>query len=278
MARRRLGAELKALRQGQESTLEEVALAMDWSLSKTIRIERAARISTNDLKALLHHYRLTNEKVAEELLALAREARRTLHDDHNYDVPREILELIDCESAASNISQFESTFIPGILQTEEYALTVLQYFCGKTSAPEHVAHLVDLRLSRRDLLTIEDAPHFSFIIDEAAILRPVGSPAIMSWQLEHLVTVAELPNVSIRVTPYSAGLHPGIRSSFEVVDQFGYNKVFIEHSCGDILVADPQQTMAYIATFDRIDEVSLGPSRSASRLLQAIDEITEEPS
>ena len=100
--------------------------------------------------------------------------------------------------------------MPGILQTEEYALAVLRLSYGEGSAAERVPALVDLRTRRRDLLISEGAPKFSFLLDESVIRRLAGGPAIMSRQLMHLADQADLPNVTIRVVPFAAGLHPGM--------------------------------------------------------------------
>ena len=101
--------------------------------------------------------------------------------------PAGLLDLIDYEYAASAVSQFEAMFVPGILQTEEYASAVLLNFYGEKSSAERVKALVELRTKRRDLLTSGNAPQFSFVLDESVIHRLAGSPAIMSQQLMHLV-------------------------------------------------------------------------------------------
>ncbi len=117
---------------------------MDWSLSKMNRIEKAKTgISTNDLKALLPLYGITDQERTEELLALAREARQApWWRQYSEVAPTTLLELIDYESAASAISQFEPMFVPGILQTEEYARAVLRTFYGEDSPAERVPALV----------------------------------------------------------------------------------------------------------------------------------------
>ena len=159
-------------------------------------------------------------------------------------------------------------FVPGILQTEEYASAVLQVFYGEKSAAERVAALVDLRTRRRDLLTSENAPKFSFVLDESVIHRLVGSPAITSRQLTHLVSVAELSNVTIQVVPFTAGLHPGMKGPFEVVqfeDTPDENIVFLEGPRGDFISDDPEETDSYLEAFKRIPGQSLGPSDSVGR-------------
>ena len=251
---------------------------MEWSLSKMNRIEKAKTgISTNDLKALLPLYGITDEGRTEELLALARSARQSPWWSRYSDVaPPELIELIEYEYAASAVSQFETMFVPGILQTEEYASAVLHVFYEE-SAPDKVAALVNLRTSRRELVNSENAPNFSFVLDESVIHRVVGSPAITSRQLVHLVEVAEQPNVTIRVVPFAAGLHPGMRGPFEVIqfeDTPDENIVFIEGPRDDIINDDPKETRSYLEAFERITRISLAPADSLDSLRAAAAKLT----
>jgi len=276
--RRRLRTELLAARLKKELTQQQVAKAMEWSLSKMNRIEKAkSGISANDLKALLRLYDVTDKKRIDELATLAREARQSPWWKRYSDVaPPALLELIDYESAASAVSQFETIFVPGILQTEEYASAVLQVYYDETSVPDKVAALVDLRTRRRELVNSENAPMFSFVLDESVIRRLVGSPAITSRQLMHLVDVATQSNVTIRVVPFTAGLHLGMKGPFEIVqfeDMPDENMVFLEGPSDDIIVDDPTETQNYLAAFKRITEISLGPSESLDRLRAAAGEM-----
>lgn len=278
MLRRRLRTELRAARLDNNLTQEQVATAMEWSMSKMNRIEKAkSGISANDIRVLLPYYGITDEKRTEELVTLARAARESPWWSRYKDVaPAKLLELIDYESAASAVSQFEPIFIPGILQTEEYARAVLQVFYDEKSAAERLTAMVDLRTRRRGLLTRENAPHFSFVLDESVVSRVVGSPAVMSQQFHHLANLAKLPNVTIQVVPFTAGLDPGMKGPFEVVqfaDTPDENIVFLEGPRGDIVSDDPKETENYLEAFNRITAASLGPSDSVKRLLQAADEM-----
>ena len=180
---RRLRTELRTARLKSNLTQDQVAKAMEWSLSKMNRIEQAkSRISINDLRALLLLYGIKDKQQAEELLALPRVSQQTPWWRRRYgDVaPEVLLELIDYESAASAISQFETMFVPGILQTEEYASAVLQVFYDEKSSAERLA---ELRTTRRGLLTSENAPQFYFIMDESALCRVVGSDLLRAASL-----------------------------------------------------------------------------------------------
>jgi transcriptional regulator with XRE-family HTH domain len=277
MLRRRLRTELRTARLNKELTQEQVAKAMEWSLSKMNRIEKAKTgISTNDLKALLPLYGITDKERTEELLTLARSARQSpWWSRYNEVAPPDLLELIEYEYAASTVSQFETMFVPGILQTEDYASAILQGFYGEKSSAERVAALVELRTRRRDLLTSENAPKFHFVLDESVIHRLVGSPAITSQQFMHLVSVADLSNVTIQIVPFTAGMHPGMKGPFEVVefeDAPDEKIVFLEGPRGDFISDDPEETDSYLEAFRRITEKSLAP-RDSVALLKAAGEM-----
>jgi transcriptional regulator with XRE-family HTH domain len=279
MLRRRLRTELRTARLNKELTQEQVAKAMEWSLSKMNRIEKAkSGISTNDLKMLLSLYGITDDERTGELLALARAAKQSPWWSRYSDVaPTELLELIEYEYAASAVSQFETMFVPGILQTEDYASAILHGYYGGNSQAERVAAMVELRTRRRELLTSENAPKFHFILDESVIHRLVGSLAVTRRQFTHLTSVAEQSNVTIQIVPFAVGLHPGMKGPFEVVefeDAPDEKIVFLEGPRGDFISDDPEETDSYLGAFRRIAEKSLGPSDSAGRLLKAAGEMT----
>ena len=278
LQRRRLRTELRTARLNRELTQEQVAKAMEWSLSKMNRIEKAKTgISTNDLKALLPLYGITDKKRTEELLDLARAARQPGWWGQYSDVaPGRLLELIDYESAASAVHQFETTFVPGILQTEEYASAILQEFHGGNMPDENVRKLVELRTRRRDLLVGADAPKFSFVLDESVVHRVVGNPAATSKQFRHLVSTAELPSVTIQIVPFTAGLHPGMGGAFEVVefdDTDDENIVYFEDQRGDFISDDPGEASRYLKAFHVIEEKSLTPADSVALLRKAAAEM-----
>ena len=279
LLRRRLRTELRTARLKNNLTQDQVAKAMEWSLSKMNRIEQAkSSISANDLKALLPLYGITDEGQTEELLALARASRQTPWWRGRYsEVASEVfLQLIDYESAASYISQFETAFVPGILQTEEYATAVLQVFYDENSSPERIAALVELRAKRRELLTSENAPQFSFIIDESVVHRLVGSPSVTSRQFIHLIDVAGLPNVTIQVVPFAASVYPGMTGPLKIVefeDSPDESIVFLESPRGDFISDAREETQSYRETFRRIREKSLSPSDSISLLHKSASEI-----
>jgi transcriptional regulator with XRE-family HTH domain len=276
--RRRLRNELRAARLEMGLSQQQVAAAMEWSRSKMDRIEKARTgISANDLKALLPLYGITARGRVEDLLALARAARQAgWWRSYAGVAPGTLLELIDYEDAATAISHFEPMVVPGILQTEEYATAVLRASYGEGEPAERVAALVDLRARRRDLLTADGAPRFSFVLDESVIRRLVGSAVIMRDQLMHLVSLSGLPNVTIQVVPFAAGLHPGTKGPVKVIgfgDEPDEDVAFIEGQRGDVISDDPEEVRSYLEAFKSIARVALGPADSSGLLREAAGEL-----
>lgn len=278
--RRRLRSELRSAREAKGLTQDQVAHEMDWSLSKIIRIEGASSsISANDLKALLSLYGITESERVDSLLTLAKAGReRSWWSAYRDVAPSLLLQLIEYESVASAIRQFETLFIPGILQTEEYARAVIQnYYDDEGPGSDKLRALVELRVRREGLLNSEHSPSFNFMLDEAAVSRLVGGSSVMRSQLRRLIAVAEKPNVTVEIVPFSAGLHPGMRGPFEIiefVDSLDKDIVFVETPRGDIISDDPKETKSYRDAFDRLEKASLGPRDSLALLARIAEEMS----
>jgi hypothetical protein len=130
----------------------------------------------------------------------------------------------------------------------------------------------ELRTKRRELITSEGAPKFSFVLDESVIRRIAGSPAVMSRQLGHLADLAGLANVTIQVVPFAVGLYPGTRGAFKVIEFDGEpdeNVAFLEGPRGDFISDDPAETVDYLEIFKQVAQLALGPSDSAGLLREA---------
>jgi transcriptional regulator with XRE-family HTH domain len=277
--RRRLRVELKKARQTSGLTQDQVAGEMDWSLSKIIRIESASSgISANDLKALLQLYGVKDPGQVDSLVALARAAReRSWWSAYRDVAPQPLLQLTEYESAAQVIRQFESMFVPGILQTEDYARAVIDNYYEEGLSSNQLRALVELRTRRQDVIDAEYPPTFHFILDEAAIRRLVGGPSIMRRQLRRLIEVADKPNISLEVIPFSAGLHPGMKGPFEIIefaDPSDSEIVYLESPRGDIFSDVPEETSKYREDFARLGKASLGPQGSLARIAKVADEMS----
>jgi transcriptional regulator with XRE-family HTH domain len=277
--RRRLRAELKKARQVSGLTQEQVAVEMDWSLSKIIRIEAGASgISANDLRALLQLYGVKDPDRIASLLALARVARERSWWSAYQDVaPQSLLQLIEYESEAHAVRQFETLFIPGILQTEDYARAVLQNHYDEGPGSDQLRVLVELRTRREDLFDAENGPSFHFILDEAVVRRLVVGASVMRRQLRRLIEVANKPNITIEIIPFSVGLHAGMKGPFEIIEFTNPSDsdiVFMEGPRVDIISDDPEEILKYREAFEGLVKASLGPRDSLTLIARIADEMS----
>ncbi|MEV7231805.1 helix-turn-helix transcriptional regulator [Polymorphospora sp. NPDC051019] len=275
VGRRRLRSALRAARERAGYTQEQVIGAMDWSLSKLIRIEAGTvSISTNDLKALLSHYRLTDPEQVSELLELARVARRrTWWSQYKETLPAPFIAYIGLELEASTLSFFQSSGIPGLLQTEGYArATVAAAATTSTVFPideSEIETRVAVRMRRqREMLSRPEPPQVNVVLDEAVLHRQTGGPACIREQLRHLVAMGSEPSMSIQVLPFTAGTYAS-QGSFIVLDFPGSDDapvVYLEGVLAQDIVDRPDLVAPYQQTFQRLREMSLGRDESIATI------------
>jgi transcriptional regulator with XRE-family HTH domain len=266
--RRRLRAELRNARTAADLTQDQVAEAMEWSPSKIIRIEAGSvGVSANDLKALLELYHITDPKRVDELLALARVARE--RSTTYKGASPQLLQFVDYEAAASAIHMFQTLLVPGLLQTEEYARTVIRTL--KPDVPEaEVEALVRLRMKRQELLARTDPVELLFVVDEAVIRRQVGGEDVMRRQVRHLVEMANRKNVTLEVVRFGAGAHPGMQGPF-VIFEFPDNEdddvLYLETSHGELIIRDePDELATHAERLAALRKLSAKPKDSVAFL------------
>jgi hypothetical protein len=256
---------------------------MDWSQSKLIRIESGqVNISTNDLRALLNHYDIDAERI-ETLVDVARAAREVPRWNIYKDVASpEYIAYLGYEASATIHRNFAPLLMPGLLQTEEYARTVISVIVADD--PRRIDPLVDLRVQRQELLVREPPPDLHFILDEAVIRRVVGGRDIMRRQLSHLQTLAESPNMVIRIVPFVQGMYPRLRVPyvlFEFSEPEDGDVLYIENPQGEYIIREdsPEEevrdsTANYLAAFWKLEQIARREDTS-SLLQHAITELTE---
>ncbi|MGW1145498.1 helix-turn-helix domain-containing protein [Streptomyces sp. NPDC002454] len=207
VARRQLGRNLRQLRQAAGMTKREAADRLEWSESKIWRIEGGkAPLRSMDVQNMCSVYGA--DEAAAGLMELAQESKARAWW-HSYGVPGFDV-YASLEEAAWQIDTYESGLVPGLLQTPDYVRAIARcHYPNLTD--EEVETRVDIRMARQRILTrMDGAPRVRVALDEAALLRPVGSPAVMAAQIGHLVYVAGVRRASIRVVPLSVGVHPGV--------------------------------------------------------------------
>lgn len=281
--RRQLGRHLRDLRMGQKLTVRKAAAALEWSEAKIWRIETGqTSLRSLDVEAMCNVYGAPPE-LAKSLMALAKETKaRGWWHSYGDVIPEDFDLYIGLEEAASQLAWYESELVPGLLQTEDYARTLIRA-ANPADDDEEIERRVHVRTARQALLTRATAPPtLTVVLNEAILRRPVGGEKVMAGQLERLVETSELPNVSLRVMPFSVGLHTGIMSGPFVILRFPVNgdgreseppTVYVDGFTGALYLDKPQEISRYDAAFEDIWGSSLDESTSKDRITHAAREL-----
>jgi transcriptional regulator with XRE-family HTH domain len=215
--RRQLGSTLRKYRIDAGLSVKEVAERLLCSPSKISRIENAQRNATlRDVRDLCNMYGILDELEQKNLMGLARESReRGWWQNSNLDPALET--LIGMEGAAKVISEYEPLLVPGLLQTRDYAEAILDAIHPGDPIIRQPA-AVDVRVKRQQILASASRPAFNVVLDEAALHRTVGGPAVMRMQIGHLMEMAESSIVRLQVVPFSKGAYIGMNSGFTILE------------------------------------------------------------
>jgi len=272
---RRLRYELRRLREQAGLTRDEVARRLEWSGSKISRIETGqSRAQTGDVRDLLDIYGVTDDE-AEALVQLAREARRrgwwTAYNDVFTGT------YVGLEAEASAMRTYEPQIIPGLLETEDYTRALIR--AGLVRAdPAEIERRVEARLARQEILRRPDALAIWAVLDEPAIRRPVGGPAVMSAQLQHLIEVTATPNskITLQILPLAVGSHPGLSGPFVILDfpsAEDPSVVYLETATDGLYLEETAEIERYTLMFDHLRASALSSSESASLIARAAQEM-----
>ncbi|HEX6676308.1 MAG TPA: helix-turn-helix transcriptional regulator [Actinomycetes bacterium] len=262
--RRRLGAELRRLREEAGLTIERVAKSMECSDSKISRIENGQVGATpRDVRDMLELYEVPAPQ-RDALIEIAREARQKGWWHAYRDLSVVVPASIGLEDTATAMRMYAALLVPGLLQTRDYASAVLRALQPGLDA-EEFERWVDLRIRRQSLLEREDAPALWAILDEAALRRPVGGTRVMAEQLRRLGEAAERPNVTLQVLPFGAGEHAGMDGGFTI---FGFSRsadsdvVHLDNTTGDLYLENAEEIRRYNEVFEQLRAAALGPAES----------------
>jgi transcriptional regulator with XRE-family HTH domain len=273
--RRRLGAELRRLRDLAGLTSGEAAARAGWHQSKVSRIETGhSSVRAEDVNLLLDIYAVRDRDVRDLLCTLAGHGhQRGWWHDFREVLPVEYRDFISLETGASRARSLETSVVPGLLQTPGYALALTRDVMPQLS-PREVAALVDVRIARQAVLHQDPPLELAAVLDEAVLRRCVGGPEVMAGQLRWLAQAAELPQVSLQVLPFAAGGHIGVTGSF-VIFSFpriaDLDVVVLDHLTGSLCVDRKEDIAAYTAAFARLCDRAL-PCAESAALISGIGE------
>ncbi|MEU0700823.1 helix-turn-helix domain-containing protein [Streptomyces bacillaris] len=264
--RRRLGAELKRLREKAGVSMEDAAERIGGDKPKISRQENGRQgVSKLEIEALLELYRVSDDRLRTALTTLAREGRRKGWWAQYSDIlPAGFQEGLSIESDAVRILAFQSMLVPGLLQTAEYATEVIR--CADKDAPqEKRASYVEVRKARQEIFTRDNPPQYLCLLDEAALRREVGGPAVMSAQLEKILEVNRPPKLTIQVVPFSQGWHAGADGSFNIYsypDPMDLDVVTLEYLDGALYLEEDKSVSHYQLAFDELRACALSTRQS----------------
>ena len=264
--RRRLGAELRRLREAHSLKLEEVAERLGLAPSTLSRIETGkAPTKSAYLTAMLEMYQVSDPGARKVLVDMAREGHRkgwwSIYDDvlpSGFDI------YVGLEAEASGLRSYETDVVHGLLQTTDYAVAVLRELRPRDSQ-EQIERVVDLRMERQRLLDQDPPLDLWLIMDEGAIRRNIGGPAVMRNQLEHLIQASRWTNVTMQILAFEAGAHAGLIGPFSILEfpeRTDSDVAYTESVGGMIYLEKDREVRACAEAFDRMRATALSPAAS----------------
>jgi transcriptional regulator with XRE-family HTH domain len=266
--RRQLARTLRELRVHAGLTIEAAAPLLDFSASKLSRIENAHQgVDVHIVRSMLDLFDVRGDQWG-EILDLTREAstkgwwRAYGLDDKGY---------VPLEAEASTVRDFTVTYVPGLLQTADYARALFEAALRRRSS-QVLERDVTVRMIRQERLTSADRPLELFaVVEEAALRRPVGGAALMRAQLTRLVEAAALDTVTVQLLPAGIGAHAGIDGAFTVLSFEGLGEpdtAYIEHPMGAAHVDKAEDVTLARLVFDHLRTVALSPAASVELIEQ----------
>jgi len=276
---RRLARALRRLRADADLTIEQVAEKVDLSASTLSRLETAqATVRRGDIKELLDIYQVTEGPERQKLLRLAVQSR----EQPWWWKYRHLPEATGADFAeqADVIRQYSALLVPGLLQTEPYAREILRALKGD-EADRNTEQQLELRMRRQAVLTNPESPQYVVVLDEPVVRRVVGDRQVIREQLQRLIEVSELPNVTLHLLPFSMGAHAAMDGEFTIFSYYNNpdvvyedpDVVYVENIVGGGYIEDSTMTKRYNQAFQRLLELAWDPVKSAQALVEIEQEL-----
>jgi transcriptional regulator with XRE-family HTH domain len=275
---KRLTSELRRLRAESGLTRDDVAGRLDWHPTKITRIETGqwTRLNLRDVRDLLDIYGLTDEPGREAFVQLARESRQKGWWHTYGDVlPSEYAHFIGLEAEATSLRTYQQVLVPGLLQTENYARSVIQAF-RPGDTPEEVSRRVAVRLERQRRITEERSLRLSAVLGEGVVQQLVGDADVTAAQLRFLAEANDLPGVMIQVLPHAAGAHGAMMGSFEILgfpEPIDPDVVYLENMASALFLEESADISRYVQVFDYLRATALSPQATSDMLTSAAEEL-----
>jgi transcriptional regulator with XRE-family HTH domain len=283
--RRQLGRYLRELRNGQRITVKTAAEKLEWSETKVWRIETGqTSLRSHDVELMCRIYAAPPDLTG-ALMGLAKETKaKGWWHAYGDVIPEGFDVYIGLEEAASELSAYQPELVPGLLQTEQYARAIITADNPGVDEQE-IDRRVHVRIDRQALVRRQTAPpELKVVLNESILRRPVGGSGVMAAQLDSLADSAGLPNVALRVVPFSAGLHHGVMSGPFVILRFPLNgdgresepaTVYVDGFTGALYLDKPYEVERYANAFENIWSAALDEPASRGLIHKAAEELRQ---
>ncbi|MET9320181.1 helix-turn-helix transcriptional regulator [Streptomyces sp. NPDC003038] len=276
--RRRLGMELRKLREDKGMTAEQVAERLLVSQSKISRLENGRRsISQRDVRDLCDVYEVEDRRLVDSLMQMAKDSRQQGWWHAFGDIPYSV--YIGLETDAASLRTYEPQMVPGLLQTPEYAHALIRGAQPETAAAD-VDKRVQVRMHRQKRLSETDNNNAEVgplrlwaVIDEAALRRHVGNAQLMIQQLEYLIEQSEQPYITVQVMPFSMGAHPGVNGQYSILefpDASDSTVVYIEGVTSDLYLEKANDVQKYSVMYEHLRAQALNVDQTRQFIAEII--------
>jgi transcriptional regulator with XRE-family HTH domain len=272
--RRRLGQELRRLRELKGMTAEEVAERLLVSQSKISRLENGRRsISQRDVRDLCGVYEVEDRRIVDSLMQMAKDSRQQGWWHAFGDIPYSV--YIGLETDAASLRVYEPQMVPGLLQTRSYAEALITGALPE-AAPTEIEKRVQVRLRRQERIHSTESPlRLWAVLDESVLRRVVGDRGIMREQLERLAELSLLPHVTVQVMPFAMGAHPGVNGQYAILefpDAADSSVVYLEGVTSDLYLEKANDVQKYSVMYEHLRAQALNVSQSREFIAQAAKE------
>ncbi|WP_371599269.1 helix-turn-helix domain-containing protein [Streptomyces sp. NBC_00564] len=255
---RKLGGALLRLRDDAGLTQPQAAAALSATAAKVAKMERGwVPFRDPDIRILCDLYGVSDPRAVERLLNLAktdRERRKAKGWWNQYPELRSLVEYVALEDIATSVRTWQGAFVPGLLQTPDYA-RALAVGNADWDDPDEIERFVEAKVARQARLADGNPLSLWAVVGEGALRQLVGGREVMRVQLAHLVESARLPHVKLQVVPFLAGSHPGMTSAFSVVsfaEPGAMDVVYMDTTSSTLWLESEADATRHNVTFERI--------------------------
>jgi transcriptional regulator with XRE-family HTH domain len=269
-----LGKLLREHREAAGFKLADAGAYIQRDQSTMSRLESGHQpIRVPDMQALLRFYGITDERIWNGLEALSRDlTRKDWWDDYADTLPPQLVDFPWVEEHSRQIKIYDLQLPPGLLQTREFAATVIR--ATSYERESWVEQALEFRMQRQAVLDRKRSPRLCVVLDESLLYRPIGGPKVMRDQLDHIVEQMDRPNVDVRVIPVAVGAHPGLGGPFHIYEMPDLlTEVVLSDSLTGVVYVEAKGVSRYKRAYDDLRGMAESPDKSRQLIRDAAKEL-----